>query len=174
MTIKRVSEWSATALRELQDAIKELQGDDHTYKLESFDLAEERMEKLLADGVIHIDVSAAIRSELERADKAQGRLADNLVHILASGQGSFEMEGDPLADTIVVLGKGRRKTWAKVTDYDWGQMWETRHKNKERVNKSFAQFDADSTVVRAGMRGFKNLGEAYAAGRFRIHEEVMS
>lgn len=166
MTYRQADDFSADVLREYQNVIFELAGDDGMTKQDAFRVAEDRIAELVIAGEVRIDIRAAIRNELQLADAGQGKLADKLIHTLATGQGSLDMDDDPATKIVVVLGKGMRKSWGMIDEVDLRQMDANRYENFRRAVDSYDRWRQDFDVVLPVLVRYKTIGAALAAGAF--------
>lgn len=159
-------EWRDIVRREYQDAVRSLQGTSGVQRQEAFLLAQGRLAELVEVGELRIDPIEAIRHELYRADDEQGKLADGLIHTLVTGQDALDFDRDPLADTVVVLGNGVRKTWASVDATDLHEMDALRYKNFHAAADAYDRWRRDFEALIGALIGYQTVGEAMAGGAF--------
>ena len=114
-------------------------------------------------GRLDIDIEAAIRAEVIRADETDGRSADGLLRRIADGSVPL-VEAD--FDVVVTLGKGQRKSWRYVTADDLATMVEVRYENYKKVRAAFDEFNVNVSFVLARIEGHGFMYAAFEAGAF--------
>lgn len=167
-------EWDTTVTRVYQEVIAEADPEDGMGRQEAFITAAARLQQMVDSGELFIDVSAAIRAALERADKSQGRAADSVIKRLASGQDDLGLDDDPTLDIVVILGDGKRKPWRHVTADDLRDMDRLRYQNYRKQAIAYDEwresYDAVLPVVSrhgtvgsaAAVRGFDHMADTAA------------
>lgn len=132
-------------------------------KREAVEAAENTLMVEVRAGRLELDMRRAVRSELTRADEADGRAADHIIERLAFGQTPL-VEAD--LDVVVTLGGGFRKAWRDVVPADLEQMVEIRHENFRKVASSFKSFQTAAARIRETVFEHGTVGAAYAEGGF--------
>jgi hypothetical protein len=110
-----------------------------------------------------IDLEAAIRSELVKADESDGRAADGVLRRAATGDAPI-VPAD--LDVIVTLGKGKRKQWADVSADDLAEMHDIRYQNYRAAKTSYEEFREMYYTLRPVLFQHKTFGAAFEAGGF--------
>lgn len=110
-----------------------------------------------------LDIEAAVRRELIRADESDGKIGDR--YISRAARGEVPLVEDDM-DVVVTLGGGRRKCWRDVETQDLIQMREIRFRNYQSVRDAFQEFAADLEAVLPVVREHGTFGAAVAAGGF--------
>jgi len=157
-------EWEATVTRIYREVIGEADPQEGTSRQEAFAVATQRIVDMLNSGELFLDPTAAIKAALARADEAQGRAGDSIIKVLATGQESYTFDGDPLLDTVVVLGAGRRKPWRHVTVTDLRDMNRLRYENKRQVEAAYKEWQENFDHLLPSVAQYGTVGEAAAAG----------
>lgn len=127
------------------------------------DSAATRIERMIRDGELQYSLARYIRSELLRADEADGKRADDIIRTAATGQGSFEFAD---MDVVVTLGGGRRKLWRNVTADDLRSMNDVRYRNFRDVKKSYDAWFKNYRLALPVLVEYVTFGAAVAAGGF--------
>ena len=99
-------------------------------------------------------------------DSRQGAAADRIIDRLARGEVHLSIKDDPTLDTIVTLGRGRRKSWRYVTAGDLEAMNDERNRNFKAVSESYAKWKADLSIVMPAVLAHGTVGGAVAASAF--------
>lgn len=145
-----------------------------TTKQDAFTEAVSRLTSMVQSGEIVIDIEAAIRAELGRADDQQGRAADAVIKRISDGQDTLDPEdGDPMLDIVVKLGDGKRKPWRHITMDDLISMDSLRYKNYRAQQVAYDEWRQSFEHVRPVLAIYPTVGEAVQAGAFD-HPEVMA
>lgn len=114
-------------------------------------------------GRLKVDIEAALRAQLVRADESDGRSADGMLRRICQGNVPL-IEED--FDVVVTLGKGLRKTWRFVTTEDISSMIQVRFENYKMVRESFEEFNTNAEFVLAHVERHGTIYAAYLAGAF--------
>lgn len=138
-------------------------GPDGTDRQELLIVASARIATEIRAGRMEFDIESAIRSELIKVDESDGKKADNIIRIAATGQGAFEIDD---LDVVVTLGKGRRKLWRDINPDDLAAMDEVRYRNYRDVADSYAEWHRYFKAIRPVLVEFRTFGAAVAAGGF--------
>lgn len=127
---------------------------------------ESAVETLMIDvraGRFTVDIERALRNDLRRADEADGRSADAILHRAAFGEVPL-LTAD--LDVVVTLGAGRRKSWGDVTFDDLAAMNEIRYRNYKQARDAFEEFNGAFIRVREVLQEHTTFGAAFEAGGF--------
>ncbi|MBK0420389.1 hypothetical protein JD276_15275 [Leucobacter sp. CSA1] len=138
-------------------------GDDGVDRPEAIESALATLMVEVRAGRLEVDVERALRSELQKADEADGRSADAILQRAAYGEVPLLAED---LDVIVTLGGGRRKAWCDVTPLDLKQMNDIRFENYRKVKRSYLDFNAAYMKVRDVVLQHQTFGAAWKAGGF--------
>ena len=120
---------------------------------------------LVKSGAITLDTDDLIRQMVRRADESDGNRADHVLASVAAGADDLSLDGDPLLDMVVTLGRGRRKAWRHVTRTDLDEMNDLRYGNVRAAQTAYhkgfkPQYDAWLPVLLK----HPTIGSAVAAG----------
>lgn len=102
---------------------------------------------LVQSGALALDTDDLIRQMIRRADESDGNRADHILASVAAGADDLGLDGDPLLDMVVTLGRGRRKAWRFVGRIDLQEMNEIRFGNVRAAQTAYykgfkPQYDA--------------------------------
>lgn len=146
-----------------QDIINEA-GDDGIGRQDASDQTVERLRYMVDMSMIDLPLDKMLKSAVMSVDDKQGKAADRVLERIARGEHTLELPGDTFLRTVVVLGKGHRKTWRFITGYDLNLM------NEERMSQARAQVEASKrfndmyTSILPTILRYRTVGGAYDAG----------
>lgn len=138
-------------------------GPDGADRKEVMASAAARIERMIREDGLQYSLSRYVRSELLRADEADGKRADDIIRVAATGQGAFESVD---LDVAVTLGRGRRKLWRDVRADDLRSMNAVRFRNFQDVKKSYDAWFRNYRLALPVLVEFETFGAAVAAGGF--------
>lgn len=158
------NEWVGTITRIYREALAEA-GPDGAERQEILIVAGARVATEVRAGRLAYTLDSFIQSELIKVDESDGKKADNIIRIAATGQGSFDI-GEAALDVVVTLGRGRRKLWRYVTVEDLEAMNNIRYANYRSVKASYEEWFTYFRDIRPVVFQFKTFGAAVAGGGF--------
>lgn len=134
------------------------------------DSARPEIRMMIDSGELAIDIDGVIDAELLSVDSSNGKQADRVLAHLADGEGSLYVDGDPMLDVVVTLGKGLRKQWRDITSADLVLMDELRYQNVRKQQNAYSTWRSVFAPVAAALVPFGTIGDAVAAGVFDTAE----
>jgi hypothetical protein len=147
--------------------IGEADPDAGTTRQEAMMVAGPRIQRMLDDGDLKLNPADAIKSALLRVDEKHGKRADKLIEDTANGKlALFDVE--KLLDTVVTLGKSRRKLWRHVNESDLYAMNELRYKNKVAADEAYKIWQSAYAIVRRVVSLHGTVEAAHAADAFGV------
>ncbi len=115
-------------------------------------------------GRLDIDMEAALRAQLRKADESDGRSADGMLRRIAAGDQPLTLAD---FDVVVTLGGGLRKTWGMLDpDVDLSAMNEIRYKNYRAARDAFHEFNSNVLAVKSMCSGYGTMLDAFEDGAF--------
>ena len=135
------------------------------------DAARPEIRMMIDSGELHIDMDGVIDAELLAVDESNGKQADRVLAQLASGQSTFDFEGDdPMLEVVVTLGKGLRKQWRDITSTDLVRMDELRFQNMRKQQDAYNAWRTVFSPVASILLHHATIGAAVQAGAFGSSE----
>ncbi len=159
-----MSEWKDTLTRIYREATAEA-GPDGVDRQETMIVAGARVATEIRAGRLELEQESFIRSELHRVDEADGKKADAILRMAATGQGAFVLSDESL-DVVVTLGAGRRKAWRDVTADDLRDMDAVRYKNLRNAQTSYDEWRTSYDAALPVLFQYQTFGAAFSAGGF--------
>ena len=158
------NEWVDTITRIYREALSEA-GPDGADRQEVLIVAGARVATEVRAGRLAYTLDRYIQSELIRVDESDGKKADTIIRVAATGQGAFDLS-DAVLDVVVTLGNGRRKSWRDVNSDDLVAMNKVRYHNYKAVRDSYQEWFKSYRAIIPVVLQYKTFGAAVAAGGF--------
>lgn len=159
-----MAEWQETLTRIYREATAEA-GPDGADRQETLIVAAARVATEIRSGRLKYALDDFIRSELIRTDESDGKKADAIIRVAATGQGTFELT-DAILDVVVTLGKGRRKPWRFVSAADLKDMDRLRYSNLRNAQNSYDEWRSYYDLALPVLVQFGTFEKATDAGGF--------
>lgn len=156
--------WTDTITRIYREATAEA-GPEGADRQDTIMVCANRIAREISAGRLSYELDDFIRSELIRVDESDGKKADAILRLAATGQGSFEMTDD-LLEVVVTLGAGRRKQWREVTATDLRDMDTVRYRNLRNAQIAYNEWRVSYDAALPVLMQFGTFGDAHAAGGF--------
>lgn len=152
--------------REYQRIVAE-SGDTGVTKERAASDAADEVARLIDLGEVEAPpVRDALLKIVNVVDGQQGASADRVIARLARGEVGLDLDGDPVLDMVVTLGKGDRKSWRFITAHDLRRMDSERNKNYEAQREAMIRWQSDYTAILPVVMAHRTVGAAVAAGAF--------
>jgi hypothetical protein len=169
-----LSSWGQAILAEYQKVVSQADDPDGIRRTQAIRLTVDSIQRRISNGEIDFDtdgiLKSAIRAEVERADRSQGRSADAALARTIRGEITLDMEDDPFLNTVVTIGNSRRKSWRNVTADDLREMYELRAENTKRQVEALKQFEQDYHAFQPVLMEYGTVGKAIMAGAFQARQ----
>lgn len=106
----------------------------------AFAHVEEIAAAMYARGDLHIPVEAAIHAVLVKADEKDAGCTDLAIKQFAAGEYDLTVDGDPILEMVVTLGRGKRKLWKNFTLDDLTELDRLRYRNVASVQAAYQEW----------------------------------
>ncbi|TIH33825.1 hypothetical protein [Subtercola vilae] len=156
--------WLETVTRMYREATAEA-GPEGAERQDTFMVVSARIATEISAGRLTYELDTFIRSELMRVDESDGKKADAILRVAATGQGVFEIT-DELLDVVVTLGAGRRKAWRDVTASDLRDMDTVRYRNLRNAQLAYDVWRESYDAALPVLVRFGTFGAAAEGGGF--------
>lgn len=158
-------EWEHAVADTYAQVVGEADENEGIGRQDAMKIAAERLLQMVEDGDLKPDIDDVIKRALSTADKEHTGRADKLIRDTA--QGKYKVfEADKNLNTVVALGKGRRKLWRYVEESDLVLMDELRYANVRNAQESYNTWRHSFETTRYALRQYRNIEAAIADEAF--------